>query len=68
VNRLKGDSGWVVGGWAGKVSKEKTRKWVRGGEKIKFQKEIEIMGTKNWEGGGEKIKLQKNTEIRAYQG
>ncbi len=48
-----GDSGGVVGVWGGgKVSEEKQRNWVRGREKIKFQK-------KNWEGGGEKIELQK---------
>jgi len=37
---------------------EKKKKWVGGGEKIKFQKKkTEIRGKNNWEGGREKIKL-----------
>ncbi len=50
----------VVGGWVGKVSKEKKKKTRWGvGKKQSSKKHIEIMGKKNWEGGGEKIKLQK---------
>jgi hypothetical protein len=53
-----GDSGGVVGGWVGKVSKKIKNKRVGGGEKIKFEKKTEIR-EKYWEGGREKIKLQK---------
>ncbi len=60
---MKGDNGWVVGGWAGKVSKGK--KGGGGvGEKIKFQKKIEIIGKNNWEVSREKIKVQKKLRLR----
>jgi hypothetical protein len=45
VNRSKGDSGGGRKGVGGKSFKRKKRRnWVGGGEKMKFQKKIEIMG------------------------
>ncbi len=55
-----GASRWVGGK---SVESQKKKNWVRGREKIKFQKKkliFEIRETKeNWERGREKIKLQK---------
>jgi hypothetical protein len=60
-----------VGGWEGKVSKEKKKKkktgWGRGESKVpkKKKKNRDKGEKKHWEGGGEKIKLQIKTEMRA---
>ncbi len=65
---IVGASRW--GGWEKfqKQKKKKKRNWVRGREKIKFQKKKQGSGEKrNWEGDREKIKLQKKNWDKGWE-